>query len=98
MHTKDILAAELEAVGLTEMAENARKGLYHDFLSPLEFPELRLDAELAAAIKEGNVGAIGIRRRHHNGDYDASVEESEEWAKSPEGRAAFAMIARRPNS
>jgi len=89
MHTKDFLAGELEKAGLPAMAEKARKGLYHDYLSPLDFPEMELDRDLVEAIKAGNEAAAALRARHHEGEFDASMEESDEWAQSPEGRAAL---------
>lgn len=95
MHTKDYLAQELRAAGLDEMAEKAAKGHYHDFLSPLALPEMQLDADLAKAIEGGNKAAQKLRKRHHNGEFDASTEESEEWAKSPDGLAAFRQLTRR---
>lgn len=92
MHTKDFLAGELEKAGLTEMAEKARQGLYHDYLSPLPFPEMQLDADLVAAIKAGNDAAAALRARHHEGEFDASMEESDEWAASPDGREALGQL------
>jgi len=89
MHTKDFLAQELEKAGLTEMAEKARTGYYHDFLSPLDFPELQLDKDLLAA---GTPEALALRARHHNGEFDASTEESEEWAESADGQEAFRAL------
>jgi hypothetical protein len=94
MHTKDMLAEELEKAGLPAMAERARQGLYHDFLSPYDFPSLVLDAELLKAARRGNKAAENLRARHHNGDFDASKEESDEWAASPEGQEAYAMLVR----
>jgi hypothetical protein len=86
MHTKDKLAAALDEAGLPEMAARARDGYYHDFLSPLDFPELQLDHDLMIA---GTSAALAVRERHHNGEFDASIEESDEWAQSPEGRDMF---------
>lgn len=94
MHTKDFLAQELEKAGLPDMAERARQGLYHDFLSPLDFPSLVLDSDLQKAARRGNKAAEEMRRRHHNGEVDASKAESDEWAASPEGRAAYALLAK----
>jgi len=85
MHTKDMLAEELEKAGLTEMATKARGGYYHDFLSPLPDPAVTLANDLAQA---GSPAALAIRSRHMNGDFDATLEESEEWASSPEGQEA----------
>jgi hypothetical protein len=89
MHTKDMLADALRAAGLTEMADKAALGYYHDFLSPLALPELQLDSDLVKAIQSGNVMASVIRERHHNGEFDASKEESDEWMNGPEGQAAM---------
>ena len=86
MHTKDFLAQELEKAGLADMAAKARDGYYHDFLSPLGDPAIQLAADLAAA---GTPEARALRARHLDGEFDASLEESDEWAASPEGQAAF---------
>ena len=94
MHTKDKLAAALREVGLDDMADKAATGYYHDFLSPLDFPEMQLEADLRnrrdsplhVHVKDQ---IEQLRQRHLNGDFDASLEESEEWAASPEGQDAF---------
>jgi hypothetical protein len=93
-HSKDILAAALRKAGLDAMAAEAEKGMYHDFLSPLTFPDLQLDADLVEAIKAGNEAAKDIRRRHHNGEFDATLEESDEWADSDDGKEAFEQLRR----
>ena len=92
MHTKDFLAQELEKAGLPEMAEKAREGYYHDFLSPPAMPCQQLAADL---LEIGTVAALSLRRRHINGEFDANTEESEEWAKSLEGRRAMRELTRR---
>jgi hypothetical protein len=91
MHTKDFLAQELRAAGLEEMAEKAARGYYHDFLSPLAMPEMQLDRDLFAV---GTPAAMALRRRHHNGEFDASTEESEAWANSADGRKAIGKLIR----
>lgn len=92
MHTKDFLARELRAAGLEAMALEAEKGIYHDYLSPLDDPAMQLDRDLVECIWAGNEAAKDLRRRHHNGEFDASAEESDDWARSPEGRAVFALL------
>ena len=92
MHTKDILARELTKAGLSEMAAKAAMGYYHDFLSPLATPCLQLAEDLARA---GTPAALALRSRHLNGEFDATKEESEDWAASPEGEAAFAQLLAR---
>lgn len=88
-HTKDILADELEKANLPEMAAKARTGYYHDFLSPLDMPCLQLSEDLHLV---GTPEAMALRERHHNGEFDASLAESEEWAASPDGADAFRML------
>ncbi len=92
MHTKDVLAAELAKAGLSEMAAKAAEGYYHDFLSPLDFPCLQLAADLALA---GTPASMALRARHLNGEFDATEDESEAWARSPEGRNAFQQLIAR---
>lgn len=89
MHTKDKLAAELRKAGLEEMAAMAERGFYHDFLSPLDFPDIQLASDLANV---GTPEAMALRARHINGEFDANVEESEEWARSPEGQDAMRRL------
>lgn len=89
MHTKDFLAQELRAAGLDDMAEKAATGWYHDFLSPLDLPCQQLEADLRAV---GTPAAEALRKRHINGEFDASSEESEEWAKSEEGQETFGRL------
>lgn len=92
MHSKDFLAQELRRAGLEQMAAEAEKGMYHDFLSPLTLPDLQLDVDLVEAINAGNEAAKDLRRRHHNGEFDATLEESDAWAESEDGKAAFAAL------
>lgn len=89
MHTKDFLAQELRKAGLDEMAARAATGYYHDYLSPLSFPEMALLGDLEMV---GTPAALALRDRHMNGEFDASAAESEEWANSEDGKAAFAEL------
>jgi hypothetical protein len=91
MHTKDILARELRSAGLHDMADKACTGYYHDFLSPLDMPCHQLAADLAA---KGTPEALAIRARHLGGEFDASAEESDEWARGPDGQSALSMLRR----
>jgi hypothetical protein len=77
----------------------AATGYYHDFLSPLAFPETQLLADLREYIKptasnflrqDINVDAVAaLITRHMNGEFDATKEESDAWAESEDGQAAF---------
>lgn len=77
MHTTEKLAIALENAGLHKMAQRAREGYYHDYLSPLATPCLQLAADLTTI---GTAGALEIRSRHLNGEFDATKEESDAWA------------------
>lgn len=75
--------------GLPEMAAKAATGYYHDFLSPLAAPCMQLAEDLA---KAGTPEALALRARHLDGEFDATTEESDDWAASAEGKAAFAQL------
>ena len=92
MHSKDRLAEELRKIGLDEMASKAAAGWYHDYLSPLNTPELQLSMDLVDAAMAGNRHATELRMRHHSGEFDATTEESDEWARSSEGQEAFKRL------
>lgn len=98
MHTKDQLADALDAIGLAEMSAKARTGYYHDFLSPLDLPEMQLITDLgvaATATHRDKADAImALRERVINGDFDASIKEGEDWADSPEGQETFGRLIR----
>jgi hypothetical protein len=91
MHTKDKLAVALIEADLVEMAHKAATGWYHDFLSPLDLPTTQLIDDLAQA---GTPKAMALRERVMEGDYDASPEEADEWARSPDGRDTFESLMR----
>ena len=104
--TSQHLADTLRAAGFEELAKRAETDEFHDYLSPHDFPELTLDQELVQIIidaeKTGThrvkTAAMNIRSRHHEGEFDANSEESDEWAESPEGRDAFEQIAKEVGS
>ena len=98
MHTKDKLAAELRKAGLGDMAIKAAQGYYHDFLSPLATPELQLleDLEAAGCKPAFRAAALDLIVRHKRGEFDASKEESDEWAASAEGRGAMEALLQKP--
>lgn len=87
------LAQALEEAGAPAyMVSLARDDHYHDFKSPLAMPEMQL---LADAREHGLTTIVeGVME----GVWDATKEESDAWAKSPEGQAIFnELIAPRPN-
>jgi hypothetical protein len=99
MHTKDFLAQELRKAGLEEMAKKADTGYYHDYLSPLATPEMQLMIDLnKEMVRENNpdkYAAINaLRSRHLNGEFDANLQESDDWAASADGQAAFNSLVK----
>jgi hypothetical protein len=87
--TTEKLAKALEAAGApAEMIKKAREGYYDDYKSPLAFPEMQLhqDAHIA--------GLDSIKAAVEAGEFDATKEESDEWARSPEGQAAFEELTK----
>lgn len=100
-HTTQKLARALREVpGVPEaMITKALEGHYHDYLSPLTFPEVQLVAdlrELASRPATPRNSRPLLRRladRVIAGEFDATREESEEWARSPEGQETFRQLA-----
>jgi hypothetical protein len=80
------LGIDLISAGFTDMADRAIAGWYDDYLSPLDMPTTELVNDLQ---KAGTPAAMLIREQVIKGDYDATAEEAEAWAASPEGREAF---------
>lgn len=95
--TSETLALALEAIGLTTLAAKARTDEYHDYLSPHALPELMLVTDLMLAAQDADDDAsrlqiLELRQLAINGHFDASREESEEWAKSPDGIETFTEL------
>lgn len=93
--TSQHLADTLRAAGFEALAKRAEADEFHDFLSDNGLPDLLLDRELFAIAsntlkpERERLAAHHIRMRHHDGEFDASKEESDEWAASPDGQATF---------
>lgn len=94
MRTKDRLAAELIAVAANAeprkaaiykaLAARALTGEFDDYGTVHVCGPTALHDELLAA------GLTKFARRVASGEFDATLEESNEWARGPEGRAAMA--------
>jgi hypothetical protein len=99
-HTTAKLARALSAIpGVPrDMIEKAIAGYYHDYLSPLAMPELQLihDLRELAALPATPCNTRPLLRALAqavtDGDYDASPEESDAWAKSPDGQETFRAL------
>jgi hypothetical protein len=69
------------------MIARARAGYYDDFRSELATPIIQLVADLRAIHQDD------LARRVEAGEFDATKEESDAWARSPEGQATFRELA-----
>lgn len=96
-HTTVKLAKALaEIPGIpAEMMTRVIDGYYHDFLSPLVFPEIQLVKDLRelasrpATPRNSRPLLREIAQRVIDGEFDASKEESDEWGRSEEAQAIF---------
>lgn len=89
--TTELLARAMEFHGApipAEMIKRARDGYYDDFKSSLGFPLTQLVKDLRAH------GAEDLAQRVVKGEFDATKEESEAWARSEEGQATFREFIR----
>jgi hypothetical protein len=101
-HTTAKLARALEPVLAIprDMVERARTGYYHDFMSPLDFPETQLVADLRAVAANRSLARSDrqeierLAQRVIAGEFDASKEESDAWAASPKGQETFGSLLR----
>lgn len=100
--TSQRLADILKAAGFIALATRAEQDEFHDFFSPAPNPAMLLDQELYQLAgdpklsERARLAAHHIRMRHHDGEFDASNEESDEWAESPEGQAVMGELVRKP--
>lgn len=81
-----------------DMVTRAVDGYYHDFESPLAFPEMQLVADLRDMAKLPTTGPAArkalaqLAARVINGEFDATKAESDAWAASEEGQATFGLL------
>ena len=83
---------------LDAMADKAATGYYHDYLSPLDLPEMVLVNQLnieAIEHPDRQRAICELRDRVIHGDFDASAEESEAWAASSEGQDTMRRLLRK---
>jgi hypothetical protein len=93
--TRDRLAAELRKVAATSshvdkyeaFAKRAETGEFDDYASTYDCPITQLYDELLAA------GFTKFAARVANGEFDATKEESDEWANSPDGKATLSLLS-----
>lgn len=83
--TREKLALALEAEDAPKwIIDKARQSYYDDYESPYPFPISALVSDLAS------VKMVKMISRAISGEFDATKEESDAWAKSEDGQATFA--------
>lgn len=97
MRTRDRLAEELRKVAKMASPANAEKyeafakradtGEFDDYADTYACPITQLHCELSAA------GFTKFAARVAQGEFDATKEESDEWARSPSGQDAAKQIS-----
>jgi hypothetical protein len=97
MRTRDRLAAELRKIGANSPADKAVKyevfakraetGEFDDYADTYVCPITQLYSELMAS------GLRTFASRVANGEFDATKEESDEWARSPSGQDAAKQLS-----
>lgn len=97
MRTRDKLAAELRKIAAVASSANAEKyetfakraetGEFDDYADTHACPITQLYTELTAA------GFTKFAARVANGEFDATKEESDEWARSPSGQEAAKQLS-----
>lgn len=97
MRTRDKLAAELRKVAAIAGKDNAAKyeafakraetGEFDDYADTHVCPITQLHSELTAA------GLTKFAARVADGEFDATKEESDEWARSRAGQEAFKQLS-----
>lgn len=97
MRTRNKLAAELRKVAAVASPDNAARyealatraetGEFDDYADTYVCPITQLYSELLAA------GFTKFAARVANGEFDATKEESDEWARSPSGQHAAKQLS-----
>jgi hypothetical protein len=97
MRTRDKLASELRKVAAVATPDNAAKyeafakraetGEFDDYADTYVCPVTQLHNELHAA------GFTKFAARVANGEFDATKEESDEWARSPSGQETLGLLS-----
>lgn len=92
MRTREKLAAELRKIAAQASSDNAAKyeafakraetGEFDDYADTYVCPITQLHSELMAT------GFTKFAGRVANGEFDATKQESDEWARSPSGQEA----------
>lgn len=88
----DLLGADLDLIGLHDLASRARAGEFNDYFGEHTMPQhmlvslVRTDSRGSYDQRQWLVGNV------IDGKYDGTQEEADEWVRSDEGREAFGAL------
>lgn len=85
---REVSASPANAAKYEAFAKRAETGEFDDYESPHAFPSSLLYTELLQA------GFTKFAARVGDGEFDATKEEADAWAASPEGREMFQKLLR----
>jgi len=89
VHTTEKLARALEKTNdprVRPLVWRARRGYYHAFLSPLDFPQIQLVHDLQ------ELGMEELAQRVIDDEFDASPAESQAWMASEDGQETMGLL------
>jgi len=94
--TSQYLADALRGAGFEDLALRAEADEFHDFLADVPLPQMVLHDSLMDRVRTSTgsqqMAAVALINRLKEGEFDASEEEGDEWARSEEGQATFAEL------
>lgn len=92
-----ILVADLREAGLVHLAMRAAQGEWNDYFGKEAMPQHDLIFALRAETTLANVVRKRLIENVIAGKYDGTKAESEEWARSQEGREVFSEFGLTPD-
>lgn len=96
--TMEYLGRNLDAVGLHDMARRARLGHFDDYFCPddvndgMNINRLVAELRMQARVQVNSTSRMMINELAEmaiDGEFDGTKEESDRWAKSPDGQRVF---------
>lgn len=86
------LSRVLTGAGLLDIAIEAEKGWYDDYLCPPEVDDgMNIHRLVRRLNGRGNMADV-IAHAAINGEFDGTKAEAEAWANTPEGRATWGLF------
>lgn len=88
----ETLGADLDEVGMHDLAARARAGEFNDYFGSHTMPQTALLALVRTDSRGTPEQRATIMSNIVNGKYDGTQAESDEWARSDEGRELFSAL------